>query len=102
MYLESPDLEHLVKRIIGDELKVRVYSSADFGYGKGCGALYGHLAEDQGVGLSKIFHLGDNWYADFHVPSRMGIPAEYVPRPVTWRLARKMRTHWFHRALSSL
>lgn len=102
MYLPSAQIRCLIDKVAQRDLSLTVYSSADFGSGKASGALFRRLANDYGVEYSQIAHCGDNWHADVHVPRSLGIRAQFLPRPFSWRLARKARSFWFGRALPAL
>lgn len=102
MYLSSEQIKHLIDTSAGCEQGLPIYSSADHGFGKGCGALYRKLAGDYSSEFPQIFHCGDNWYSDFIVPQSLGIRAQFLPRTKTWRMARKMRSYIFDLALPAL
>jgi len=102
MYLSSEQIRKLIDEVAGQELGVKVYSSADFGFGKGSGALFHRLAEDYAVDFSAIFHCGDNYFADFQVPHSLGIRACLLPRSMTWRFMRKAKCYYFNRRLQVL
>lgn len=102
MYLPSDQIKYLIDCTIGHETSYEVYSSADYGYGKGCGALFHQMAAISGADLSEIVHCGDNRITDYEVPSSLGVRAIYMPRSGWWRMARSARSYWFQRSFPSL
>lgn len=102
MYLTSGQISQLIDRVAGRKLNLSVISSADHGYGKGCGELFQHLARQYQVPLSSIFHCGDNAFSDFEVPRSLGIKAHFTPRNLPWRAVRKTRSYLFNRSLPCL
>lgn len=85
MYLPGARLRCLVDRHVRPGLIDRVYSSADFGYGKSSGLLYRAVLADLGVAAGAVAHCGDNFHADVRQAQAAGIRAVHVPRHGAWR-----------------
>lgn len=99
MYLSGETLRRLVERRVPDGLIDRVYSSADFGFGKASGLLYRAVLDDLGAEPEIVAHCGDNKLADVHQAQMAGIRAIHTPRQPVWQgLTRIWRTafHTLH------
>ncbi|HWK33535.1 MAG TPA: hypothetical protein VNR51_07630 [Hyphomicrobium sp.] len=84
MYLPAETLRRLVDRHVPTGLVERVYSSADFGFSKASGLLYGPVLDDLGAAPEAVAHCGDNEHADVRQARAAGIRAVHVPRRRPW------------------
>lgn len=85
MYLPGAQLQRLIERHIRPGLVDRVYSSADFGYGKSSVLLYKAVLSDLGLPAEALAHCGDNDHSDVRQARAAGIRAVHVPRHRVWR-----------------
>ena len=102
MYLNASCIGELINRALGHVADLKIYSSAEFGFGKSSGEIFRVAANEASVRFDQMVHCGDNRHADFEVPSSLGISACYLPRPLTWRLISSGRTFWFNRQVPPL
>lgn len=96
MYLPGETLRRLVERRVPNGLIDRVYSSADFGFGKASGLLYRAVLDDLGVAPEVVAHCGDNELADVHQAQTAGIRAIHTPRQPAWQGLTRMWRTAFH------
>ncbi|MCS4089988.1 hypothetical protein [Rhizobium sp. BK176] len=96
MYLESSRIKQLLEHHDMMEFLSQVVSSADFGFQKRTGKIFGIGLADtgfyQGVEAPKVLHLGDDMTADGIMPMRTGIKS----MPVYDVTAMKSRNRSFY------
>lgn len=78
MYLPHTVLRRFVRKHISD---TPLYVSSKIGLTKTSGRLFHHVAQSHQVPLAAIHHRGDNPFADYAVPLRLGMQATLVPVP---------------------
>jgi FMN phosphatase YigB (HAD superfamily) len=86
--LPSKNVRELIEHFCGAELVDHVYSSADCGFTKRDGDLFVAVAQAENVALEHMVHIGDDWRADFQVPSARGVTAHHEARPAYHRFLR--------------
>lgn len=77
MYLPSVFIGEMLEKcgITGYE---KLYVSCEVGARKGDGSLYRAVMEDINIRPKELFHIGDNWKADYLRPVTLGIKAAHV------------------------
>ncbi|MGY4622398.1 FMN phosphatase YigB (HAD superfamily) [Bradyrhizobium sp. USDA 4486] len=80
--LSSENVRELIRHFYVRDLIDQIYTSADCARTKRQGDLFPHVAETEGVSLSRILHIGDDVRADVRNASAHGITAIHTPRPI--------------------
>ncbi|KFX17670.1 xsa-associated protein [Pectobacterium atrosepticum ICMP 1526] len=76
IYLSSTQLAYLI-RMVSPETSLlidKIYTSSDVGCGKTSG-LWNYVVKEEKIKARDIFHVGDNFNADFKKPSEIGVNA---------------------------
>lgn len=80
MYLSAEQIRRLVdQHFPGAPLSLYIYSSGDLKISKRCKLMYLHVANEWGIDVSKLFHIGDNIEADYYAAREVGARALYLP-----------------------
>lgn len=79
--LPAAKVRELIHHFHSPDLIDHVYSSADRGLTKRDGSIFVSVAQDEGVGLHEMLHVGDDERADVRVPASLGINTRHMPRP---------------------
>jgi predicted HAD superfamily hydrolase len=96
MYFGANDIRYLLDSLLPTLSVHKVYSSADFGYGKSSGRIYKSIAKLENVEPHHIIHCGDNFFSDFEMANRSGVVGHFVPRSLLWRLIQNLRQRHFN------
>ncbi len=105
MYLPRHALIRIAKNLGMEEYIDEFYVSGDIGYGKYSSRLFTYVAETEGVAITDIIHLGDNFNSDYFVPNRVGISSYWLHQTAHLKrryLANKNRVSNFQSAIDKL
>ncbi|WP_034445833.1 glycosyltransferase [Butyrivibrio sp. AE2032] len=78
MYLPKETIRSILEKN-GYDGNNRLYVSSEIKLTKHSGNLFKYILAESSFGKDEMVHIGDNYYADFEVPQRLGINAFQVP-----------------------
>ncbi|MDR6817511.1 FMN phosphatase YigB (HAD superfamily) [Neorhizobium sp. 2083] len=78
--LSSDRVSELIDHFHGPGLLDKIYSSADLGASKRQGDLFSLVLEAENLDISDAMHIGDDWFADYHIPHEIGLKAIHIPK----------------------
>ena len=81
MYLPAGFVMDILKNCGIDSIE-RIFVSGDVGLAKRSGHLYEYVAQEMGVELNEIVHIGDNAKTDVRVPRKLQMRSFYYPRTI--------------------
>lgn len=72
-----------------------IYCSCDYKLNKGSGRLFKKIAECEGINITELLHIGDNFMSDYFVPRKVGCNAILLYEK--WNIERRGRLHWLRK-----
>jgi len=78
--LSSDRVSELIDHFHGPGLVDKIYSSADLGASKRQGDLFSLVLQAENLDISDAMHIGDDWFADYHIPNEIGLKAIHLPK----------------------